>query len=201
MVADIRGEWASPMECPPSWVAVCWMSNTSGAVDVLDLGTQQRIAQIAAVSSPRYMTVAEASKAYVSNLFDGTITMINLADGLVLSNAPPLETPSWRQAFLALERPMRVAAGDELQVAIHAAGNGAVWRWQVTHRSSAAGSGTADQSTFFGRLMSPATLRKSAGDHRPMVRVVLDRTVSDAPLSDGGFAPDDGLGYALVEKS
>ena len=60
------------------------MSNTSGAVEVLDLSTQQRIAQIAAVSSPRYMTVADASKAYVSNLFDGTVTMINLTDRLVL---------------------------------------------------------------------------------------------------------------------
>ncbi len=59
------------------------MSNTSGAVDVLDLATQQRIAQIQAVSSPRYMTVADASKAYVSNLFDGTVTVINLTDGIV----------------------------------------------------------------------------------------------------------------------
>jgi uncharacterized protein DUF4350 len=37
-------------------------------------------------------------------------------------------------------------------------------------------------------------------NQRPMVRVVLDRTVSDAPLSAGGFAPDDGLGYALMEQ-
>ena len=37
-------------------------------------------------------------------------------------------------------------------------------------------------------------------NQRPMVRVVLDRTVSDVPLSTGGYASDDGLGYALVEQ-
>ena len=37
-------------------------------------------------------------------------------------------------------------------------------------------------------------------NERPMVRVVLDRTVSDAPLSAGGFAPEGGLGYALLEQ-
>ncbi len=37
-------------------------------------------------------------------------------------------------------------------------------------------------------------------NERPMIRVVLDRTVSDAPLSAGGFAPQDGLGYALLEQ-
>ena len=37
-------------------------------------------------------------------------------------------------------------------------------------------------------------------NRRPMVRVVLDRTVSEAPLSAGGFAPEDGLGYALAEQ-
>jgi hypothetical protein len=35
---------------------------------------------------------------------------------------------------------------------------------------------------------------------RPMVRVVIDRTVSDAPLSVGGFTQDNGLGYGLLEQ-
>jgi hypothetical protein len=36
--------------------------------------------------------------------------------------------------------------------------------------------------------------------HTPMKRVVLDRTVSQVPLSRGGFTEDDGLGYGLVEQ-
>ena len=36
--------------------------------------------------------------------------------------------------------------------------------------------------------------------HTPMKRVVLDRTVSQVPLSRGGFTDDDGLGYGLVEQ-
>ena len=58
------------------------MSNTSGAVDILDLATNQRTAQITAVANPRYMAVADAAKAYVSNLFEGTITIISLGEGL-----------------------------------------------------------------------------------------------------------------------
>jgi len=35
---------------------------------------------------------------------------------------------------------------------------------------------------------------------RPMIRVVLDRTVSDVPLSRGGFTQENGLGYGLFEQ-
>lgn len=35
---------------------------------------------------------------------------------------------------------------------------------------------------------------------RPMVRVVIDRTVSEVPLARGGFTREDGLGYGLLEQ-
>ncbi len=35
---------------------------------------------------------------------------------------------------------------------------------------------------------------------RLMVRVILDRTVSDVPLSRGGFTQENGLGYGLLEQ-
>jgi len=35
---------------------------------------------------------------------------------------------------------------------------------------------------------------------RPMVCVVMDRTVSDTPLSRNGFTQDNGLGYGLLEE-
>ena len=60
------------------------MANTTGAVDVLDLATQQRVAQITTVPSPRYLTVVDGPKAYVSNLFSGTITAVHLTDGMAM---------------------------------------------------------------------------------------------------------------------
>ena len=54
------------------------MSNTAGAVDVFDLATHDRIAQITGVAHPRYMAVVAPGKAYVSNLFSGTVTVLDL---------------------------------------------------------------------------------------------------------------------------
>ena len=55
------------------------MSNTSGAIDILNLDTRQRVAQIANVPNPRYMAVVGEDKAYVSNLFGATVTIVDLA--------------------------------------------------------------------------------------------------------------------------
>jgi hypothetical protein len=54
-----------------------------------------------------------------------------------------------------------------------------------------------------GSAVVAATHRQAMPVHkpaRPLVRVVLDRTVSDAPLSRGGFTQDNGLGYGLLEQ-
>lgn len=56
------------------------MANTSNRIDVVDLGTNTRISQIINVPSPRYMAFADDQKAYVSNLFSETVTVINLDD-------------------------------------------------------------------------------------------------------------------------
>lgn len=56
------------------------MSNTSNRIDIFDTTTNTRVSQIIGVPSPRYMAVVDPTKAYVSNLFDKTITIINLID-------------------------------------------------------------------------------------------------------------------------
>jgi hypothetical protein len=56
----------------------------------------------------------------------------DLAPGVRLTNAPPLKTLSWNQAFLPLERPLAVRAGDHLGVEIQTSSNAAQWRWGVT---------------------------------------------------------------------
>ncbi len=91
-----------------------------------------------------------------------------LAAGVVLSNAPPIETPSWSHGFFPLDAPLEVVAGDELRVTVRATANAAVWRWQVTHRGAPGSTiRKTDQSTFFGSFLSPAALDRLAGDHRP----------------------------------
>ncbi|MEZ4699848.1 MAG: T9SS type A sorting domain-containing protein [Rhodothermales bacterium] len=59
------------------------MANTSDRIDLFSLDTRQRTGQIAGVPSPRYMTVVGEDKAYVSNLYDATVTIIRLSDASV----------------------------------------------------------------------------------------------------------------------
>ena len=56
------------------------VANTAGAIDILDLDFEinERIGRIAEVPSPRYLTLVEPAKAYVSNLFAGTVTVLDV---------------------------------------------------------------------------------------------------------------------------
>jgi protein arginine N-methyltransferase 1 len=69
----------------------------------------------------------------------------NLAPGVTLTNAPPLKTLSWNQAFLPLERPLPVRARDHLCVGIQASHNAGQWRWAVTANGTAGGEATSRQ--------------------------------------------------------
>ncbi len=86
-----------------------------------------------------------------------------LVEGLWLSNAPPLATPSWRHAFLPLERPVTVNAGDAVSVAISVLGNGTVWSWRATVRGQPCG----DQSTLWGVPQLRQRLQRVASGHAP----------------------------------
>jgi len=67
-----------------------------------------------------------------------------LAGGILLSNAPPLRTPSWRQALLPIENPVAVACGDEVNLEINSF-DGVNWRWKGT-----IGGKAFDQTSLFG---------------------------------------------------
>ncbi len=53
-------------------------SNTSHNVDILDLSTNMRVGQIPGVSSPRYISVIDQNKAYVSELFSAKVKVLDL---------------------------------------------------------------------------------------------------------------------------
>ncbi len=69
------------------------MANTSDRIDLFDLETRERTGQITGVPSPRYFQVVGSDKAYVSNLFDGTVTIIRLSDSSVLGTIPVGDNP------------------------------------------------------------------------------------------------------------
>lgn len=54
------------------------VGNTSDRIDVVDLETNERIAQISDVPGPRFMKVVSDEKAYISNLFSSSVTVIDL---------------------------------------------------------------------------------------------------------------------------
>jgi protein arginine N-methyltransferase 1 len=86
-----------------------------------------------------------------------------LVEGLWLSNAPPLATPSWRHAFLPLERPVTVTAGDSVSLTVSVLGNGTLWNWRATVRGRAAG----DQSTLWGVPHLRQRLHRVSSGHVP----------------------------------
>lgn len=115
-----------------------------------------------------------------------------LTERLSLSNAPPLQTPSWRHGFLPLAVPLSVSAGDRLVLTLAVRGNGALWRWRLS-RLDAEGreDGRADQSTFHGQLDSLESLRRSAPGSRPRLkpqgesdRFILEQMNGTATVSE-----------------
>ncbi len=62
------------------------LSNTSGALDILDAATRERTGQIRGLNSPRYMAVATESKAYVSSLWSNQVYVVDLASQTVVDS-------------------------------------------------------------------------------------------------------------------
>jgi hypothetical protein len=85
-----------------------------------------------------------------------------LTPGMTISNTPPNDVPSWSQAFLPLERPLRVKTGDILRVRVQTGHNAAQWQWQVNIQSDTNGKLPAleevgcGQTTLTGQLLAPA---------------------------------------------
>ncbi len=69
-------------------------SNTSNNVDILDLSTNMRVGQIPKVASPRYISVVNQDKAYVSELLDpGKVKVLNLQTGTVSDSVDTGSSP------------------------------------------------------------------------------------------------------------
>lgn len=88
----------------------------------------------------------------------------DLAPGIQLTNAPPLEAHSWTHAVFPLERPISVQTGDQLKVQFKCPLNSTVMNWQIELQRGKGGVSpeillNSTQSSFFGKLFSKAVLK------------------------------------------
>ena len=81
----------------------------------------------------------------------------DLTSNVSITNAPPNVVPSWEQAFLPLDEPIEVAAGDHLRFNVSSSESGAEWTWCVgserTHR------------TIDGQLVIPRVIETAQLSH------------------------------------
>jgi hypothetical protein len=55
-----------------------------------------------------------------------------LVPGIEISNEPPNAAPSWLQGLLPLERPLAVAAGQDVAMRVRVRADGREWSWAVS---------------------------------------------------------------------
>lgn len=61
-------------------------SNTSNAIDILKLSSNERVGQIPGIASPRYITVVDQNKAYVSELSSSRVMVLDLASQAIVDS-------------------------------------------------------------------------------------------------------------------
>jgi protein arginine N-methyltransferase 1 len=131
--------------------------------------------------------------------FDAT-----LVDGVVYSNSPMSPELIYGSLFFPFSRPVALAVGDTISVALEAAlvGEDYVWRWstcvlppdvQVPVKAR------FEQSTFFGAPLSTDRLHKRASKYAPRLGEggQIDRFILD--LMDGTRSLDH-LARTLAER-
>ena len=112
-----------------------------------------------------------------------------LTPGLVVSNAPPNQTPSWNQTFFPVERPLRVSAGDPILVGIRAKDNAEHWEWHITVDGSSNGNFHSKGrnrfmgKTLYGRLRSP--MQQHSPDYVPVRTEEAEVDLMILSLMDG----------------
>jgi hypothetical protein len=84
-----------------------------------------------------------------------------LAEGLVLTNAPGAPEAIYGQAFFPVEVPWQVEPGDRLHVRFRAkrSEDDYVWAWDSDLERSGGEQSSRRQSSLAGRLLDPARLR------------------------------------------
>jgi YVTN family beta-propeller protein len=80
--------------------------NNSGKIDVLDPETAKLSGSITGLTSPRYILAAGSNKAYVTDLFSGSIAVVNTA---TLQVDGQISTGTWTERMVAIDNKIYVA--------------------------------------------------------------------------------------------
>jgi protein arginine N-methyltransferase 1 len=115
-----------------------------------------------------------------------------LAEDIQMGNVPgDSATTNFAQAFLPLERPTPVSAGDSIAITVESY-DAHVVRWRAEFsRAGEQPHARFDHSTLNGLLLSPAAMQRQANEYRPaltprgsMERALLERFDGSATASE-----------------
>ena len=82
-----------------------------------------------------------------------------LAPGVLVSNVPPLKTPSWNQVYFPIRERAHLRVGDLLNVEIRSFHNAADWEWKITINRSEQGKISTGQAVKFEHHSDKGILR------------------------------------------
>lgn len=82
-----------------------------------------------------------------------------IAQGITISNTPPLKTPCWQQVFFPIEQPVQISAGDTLSVEMQVRNNAGQWDWQITANSPTKGKSFTQESIRFSYKSQAGSLQ------------------------------------------
>ena len=128
----------------------------------------------------------------------------DLTEGVSISNAPAAPELIYGNAFFPFSNPVPLATGDTVSVEIDAnlVGEDYIWRWNTF----VLGQGQREpikadfkQSTFYGMLLSQATLRKMAHNHHPNLNEEGQIDQFALSLMDGQ-TPLGEIAHRIMEK-
>jgi protein arginine N-methyltransferase 1 len=109
---------------------------------------------------------------------------MDLAEGISLTNAPDRPHLIYGSVFLALPKPLELAAGDRLSVRLLAdlVGEEYIWRWETEATGPERPRTRLRQSTLLGSLVSLDELSRREAGHVPVVSetAVLDHEILGA---------------------
>lgn len=110
----------------------------------------------------------------------------DMADGITMTNAPGApDQIGRRQAFLPLDQPVQVEAGDTVECVVLARPADSIVAWQMTVRRGDLVLRRSRQSTLAGMLILPEMLEQTNPERRPRLSVWADARATILQLCDG----------------